>query len=614
MSWFSTATNKEASLPQEKAAALKSLALMPAGLKLNTPALPASANGFGLQKVVPDVVLVSAPVADLIVTVAEFPNVVEVLSGVDSSSPGLRVPIALQDKLLAVRIAPSQACIAYDPQFTKEIKPYLGTFHSALGERGLSFVLKFATTEVLASIRANALSRVDGRSSSIGGTSEATNQFREWVQAAKDIGATDLHMRIMEGSRGEVTVRIDGEIEPMPGPAGGIFTDRDVRQAMKSAFENLADKHSNSDGTFSEAKSMSCMIDSHLKIPNLRLRFSSQRGFFGPKAVVRLLPSEISAEPMPFSQMGFSPMQIAMMEKSQRLESGIVLQMGVTGSGKTTVAKTFLEAHPRNGRLAMYQVADPIEYLLRNVHQIYVQRDLMVLSEVGKKDPYSEVIESLMRMDPDVVDVGEVRDIISARALANVGKSGHLGMGTLHSDSLVGAINRLTDPKMGLTRQELTSGNLLASLNYQALVPLLCPHCAIDNAQKAIDDHGNSAEGRYLGRMLNTLETKFNISRNVFKFRNLEGCTICRHRGTKGLTIVAEMMMPEDPWLDLAAAGKDREAMRWWRKTYSDKNYASENTNGKLVIEHAMYKAIAGLIDPVSIERFGQLDALEIIN
>lgn len=550
---------------------------------------------------------------EIITTVGDFPARTEVLSGLESTTPGLRVPAALQDKILAVRMGSSQACIAYDPNATSEIKPYLNAFRSALAERGLTVKVVLATEEVLSAIRINDKSRGDSRGSAIGSKSEATELFREWVRAAKEMGATDLHMRIKDGGEGEVSVRIDGEIEPMPGSEGGIFTDRDVRQAMKSAFENLADKHSNSDGTFSEAKSMSCMMDTHLGIPNLRLRFSSQRGFFGPKAVVRLLPSEISAEPMPFSKMGFSPKQIALIEKSQRMESGVVLQMGVTGSGKTTVAKTFMEAHPRNGHLAMFQVADPIEYLLRNVHQIYVQRDLMVLSESGKKDPYSEVIESLMRMDPDVVDVGEVRDFISARALANVGKSGHLAMGTLHADSLSGAINRLTDPKLGLTRQELTSGNLLASISYQALVPLLCPHCAQDDSAEVLRNLGDCADGRYLRRLLDTSEQKFNIPRGLFRFRNPEGCVHCRGRGTKGLTIVAEMMMPEDGWLDLAAVGKDRDAMRWWRKTFSDKDLMSENTDGKLVIEHTIYKSIKGLVDPRSIERFGQLDALEIM-
>lgn len=584
------------------------LAIKPASRPLGAGPVPARA----LAAVPQDT---SGPT--LITSLSAFPAWSDVLSGVESSTPELRVPVALQDKIVAVRLSATTAMIAYDPASTQDVKLYIGIFRGALSSQGIRSETRTATSEVLSEIRKSASDRgSDGRGVK---SSDGVKIFREWVQAAKDLGATDLHMRILDGGRGEVMMRIDGVVEPIPSSAMGIFTDKVVRTAITAAFESLADKHSNSDGTFSDSKSMSCMIDTALQIPNLRLRFSSQRGFFGPKAVVRLLPSEISAEPMPFHVMGLSPRQIYLLEKAQRMESGVVLLMGVTGSGKTTVAKTFMEAHPQNGHLAMYQVADPIEYILRNVHQIYVQRDLMVLSEAGKKDPYSEVIESLMRMDPDVIDVGEVRDFISARALASVGKSGHLAMGTLHADGLGGAINRLTDPKMGLTRQELTSSHLVGFLAYQALVPLLCPKCKIDDAGIVLHELNNStkaadlSEARYLGRLLSTAETRFNIPRSSFSFRNTEGCSACRNRGTKGLTLVSEMMIPEDPWLDLAADGKDREAMRWWRNTYNNKDFFSENTDGKLVIEHTIFKAVSGLTDPRNIERFGQLDALEVL-
>lgn len=584
------------------------------------PVIAAPAPALGLKPKAHGPVLVSnntplrVEAPDLIREFSNFPAVQEVLSGVASTTPELRIPVDLQSCVIAVRISAHDSCVAYDPAFTEKVKPFLITFKSALMDRSLRVKTVLATTEVIKLVQENARALQASRSSTLGGNSDGVHQFREWVRAAKDAGSTDLHMRIMENGRGEVSVRVDGELEPVAGPDEGIFSDHVVRTAIKAAFESLADAKSNSGSTFSETSSMSCMIDSHLGIPNLRLRFSSQRGFFGPKAVVRLLPSEITTEPMSFKAMGFAPSQIQLLEKAQRLESGVVLQMGVTGSGKTTVAKTFMESHPHNGSMAMYQVADPIEYLLRNVHQIYVQRDLMVLSEAGKKDPYSEVIESLMRMDPDAVDVGEVRDFISARALANVGKSGHLAIGTLHVDSLVGAINRLTDPKLGLTRQELTGGRLLAFLSYQALVPVLCKAigCAL-NADEVLKTEKDTREGAYLGRLLGVCESKLSIGRDQFRFKNKEGCSECHGRGTKGLTMVAEMMLPEDGWLDFAAAGNDREAMRWWRKEHSDKDLTSEDMNGKLVIEHTIYKALKGDIDPRNIERFGQLDALEVL-
>jgi type II secretory ATPase GspE/PulE/Tfp pilus assembly ATPase PilB-like protein len=544
-------------------------------------------------------------------TVADFPTYQAVLSGPDTSTPGLTVPPELQNKVLALRLSATRAQIAYDPAATAEVKPFLAPMRSELTALGMSVLpgLLLASERVLESVRLSAESKEGGRAGRANTQSDGTALFREWILAAKEAGGTDVHLRILDSGRGEVCMRIDGEMEPIPNSDRGLFTDRDVNLAMKAAYESLADRHSNNDGTFSSSKSMSCMIDGALGIQNLRVRFASQRGFFGPKAVCRLLPAELSEKPMPFAEMGFSADQIELLEGAQRLSSGIALQMGETGSGKTTAAKTLLEDHPRNGRMAIYQVADPIEYILRGVHQIYVQRDLMVIAESGRKDPYSEVIESLMRMDPDLVDVGEVRDIVSARALSNVGKSGHFAIGTLHAPSVEGAINRLTDPKLGLSRQELTSGKLLGFLSYQALMPVVCPKCAVDWKQAVQDEAADDKAARYLGWLLGHLGS-IGMAAEQLRFRNHEGCSHCGHRGTKGLTMVAEMMMPEDPWLDLMAQGRDRDATAWWRSAHSDRNLLSGDQKGKLVLEHALFKAAKGMIDPRSVERVGSLRKL----
>jgi general secretion pathway protein E len=549
-------------------------------------------------------------------SLAEFPRREAVLSGPSASSPGLQIPASLQDHVLVVRIDATRAVLVYDPAHTARVKSYFAPLRSATMAQGLLMdgVPLLASSEVLRDVRLAAEAAV-AKSSQAGASSGGAKLFRQWVEAAKASGATDVHLSIIDGGRGQVSMRVDGELEPIEALSQGVYTDRDVRNAMKAAFENMADLHSNNDGTFSDAKSMSCMIDSRLGLPNVRLRFSSQRGFFGPKVVCRLLHSELDMVAMPFANMGLAPSQVELLHRAQRLESGAIVQTGVTGSGKTTAAKTFIETHPKNGLSAMYAVADPIEYLLRNVHQIYVQRDLITLETAGKKDPYSEVIESLMRMDPDLIDVGEVRDQISARAVANVAKSGHVALCTLHTDSLGGVINRLSDPKLGLTRQELTSSKVLGFMSYQALLAKLC-QCATDQAtaQQWHGAHQQHHEVAYIDGLIATITRQFGLEPDRFRFRNPEGCVHCRHRGTRGLTMVAEMMMPDDDWLDIAANGNDRAAMRHWRNTYSDRRVESANMEGKLVVEHTLYKALSGEVDPRNIERFGPLDQLEVLS
>lgn len=559
------------------------------------------------------------PPENVVQQIADFPPHKDVLTHPRSTNIALRIPKELQDKILVIKLEATRGRVVYDPQFAKQVMPYIAPIQSALGEVGISTggLPFFADTSVIRAVRLNSEKNTDTKSS-IGSKSDGANLFREWIRAAKEEKATDVHIRILDGGQAEVMMRVDGELEPISGSDRGLFTALDAMTAIKSAYEVLSDSRSNNSGTFSETSTLSSMIDAALGIPNLRLRFACLRGLYGPKAVIRLLPSNVSGKPLSFHDMGFARSHIQLFERAQRLDAGAIGQMGITGSGKTTAAKTFVETHPKYGSAAFYQVADPIEYPMSHMHQIYVQRNLLVLHEEGRKDLYSEAVESLLRNDPDLVDVGEVRDLLSARAMANIAKSGHLSMFTLHVDSIAGAINRLSDPKVGLTREELTGGNLLGLLAYQALVPLLCPHCKLNQQQvtQALHQRGDAnalREEHYIDHLAKVLSERFGLEPNILCWRNLAGCEHCRHRGTKGLTICAEVLMPDEKWLDLSAAGKDREAMRQWRHNYSDRNITSEDMNGKLVIEHAIYKAHMGLIDPRNIERFGQLLTMEIL-
>ena len=551
--------------------------------------------------------------------IADFPPHRSVLTHPRSSNIGLRIPDTLQDCIIAIKLEATRGLIVYDPAFSEQVMPYVTTIQSALSEVSISTGAQplLADTSVIRSVRLNADQNVESKTS-IGTKSDGVVLFKEWIRGAKEEKATDVHIRILDGGQAEVLMRVDGELEPITGSDRGLFTERDALNAMKSAYEVLSDRHSNNMGTFSETSTLSSMIDSALGIANIRLRFASLRGLYGPKAVVRLLPSNVNGKVMSFAEMGFAPSHVELFERAQRLDAGAIGQMGVTGSGKTTAAKTFVETHPKYGSAAFYQVADPIEYPIAQMHQIYVQRNLMTLNEAGKKDPYSEVVEALLRNDPDLVDVGEVRDLLSARAMANIAKSGHLSMFTLHVDSIAGAINRLTDPKVGLTREELAGGKMLGLLAYQALVPLLCSHCSLTQQELLIDlkrigDANSLREERYITYLSEVMGKRFGLDPNILRWRNPNGCDHCRKRGTKGLTICAEVLMPDDNWLDFSAEGKDREAIRNWRQKYSDRNPTSENMNGKLVIEHALYKAHIGLVDPRNVERFGQLETLEIL-
>ncbi|MDI9332499.1 MAG: ATPase, T2SS/T4P/T4SS family [Alphaproteobacteria bacterium] len=518
------------------------------------------------------------------------PEYVAILTGGDNVNESMRVPIDLP--IVGVRTQAQNALVLYVPEAPKRL---VVRIRNLLADAQYKVELQPVTTEVMELIKRHQ-ARVAARTTE--SLTEAAQQFASWVRIAMRQDAIDMHLECRAEGQGSVLMRVHGELEPI---VTGIMADT-VLTSIKAAYETLAADKTNSDGTFTDSKSVNCMIDSKLGIPGLQLRFTTQRGLFGPKASIRLLRTSVDSPIMDYAEMGFSPSQVSLLDRAARLESGLILFCGVTGSGKTTVERRFMAFHPLVGQGALYQVADPIEYAISGVHQIPVQRDITQAAGGHIKDEYTSTIESLLRMDPDLISIGEVRDTISARAAASVAKSGHVVMGTLHADGLSGVINRLTDPHLGLSREELTTSSMLALLQYQALVAVLCSYCKIPLSKYAINP--NEPDDRHLQNMVDALRNPIDIPIDNLHVRNHNGCKYCNHRGQSGLTIVSEMMIPDDHFLGLSQKGQDREAWHDYRLRYSDRDLTSGNQDGKTVAEHAIHKIFTGQLDPRVLSRF----------
>ena len=147
------------------------------------------------------------------------------------------------------------------------------------------------------------------------------------------------------------------------------------------------------------------------------------------------------------------------------LPNGIVLVTGPTGSGKTTTLYTALKNLNRP-ELKLFTVEDPIEYQLSGINQIQVQ------PQIGLDFPTA--LRSILRQDPDIVMIGEIRDLETARIAIQAALTGHLVFSTLHTNSAIAAITRLID--IGLERYLLAS--TIAGVMAQRLVRKLCPACS----------------------------------------------------------------------------------------------------------------------------------------
>ncbi|VTU46181.1 Type II traffic warden ATPase (plasmid) [Variovorax sp. SRS16] len=435
-----------------------------------------------------------------------------------------------------------------------------------------------------------------GEAGDVDRSARAGNEFMkesaEWVAYAVQNRATDIHLEV-RGSIGVVRVRVDGELEAMKGPNGGRYTAKFMEQCMASLFNNDQQSKSGSDSLFDKEKFLYCMVPYSERGLSLKLRFQSMKGNEGPKTVLRLLHVDENQPTLTFEQLGYAPSHVALWEQAMQTPSGMVLIAGVTGSGKSTLLKSFIELNPNTPRSAVSTIEDPVEYPIRGAHQIPIQRDLSDGKESAKR--YAETIGALMRSDPDIVMLGEIRDHFSANAAQQLAETGHMALGTVHAHLLSGIVPRLVNPEIGFSRQILTAPNIATLFAYQALVAKLCPACCMGTTEASQHDLSVATIAGHMKTL--------GIDAAPMRWKRIGGCTECRQRGTVGLTVAAEMLMPDEEWLRPIREGRDTDAVEVYRSR-SNGRFDDPDMTGKTVFEHTLYKALAGQVDARQCSRF----------
>lgn len=532
-----------------------------------------------------------------------------------------RLPKEFEYGIAAIEIGPKRAAILYDPSLSsKSVANEIGNLRTKLIsedymlERGESACTSAVIRALVDDHKSRNISEDDGISSS-----KSRALWEKIVDLSVRERATDIHVQIIR-NKAEVRIRVDGELEPLSDGSGGIYTASQAESAIAWGYTNGTQTDSNSNSQFQAKLNLYAMIRPRvISGKQIALRYQSVNGAYGPKVICRILNTDMDVPTLTYEELGYAASQAQNLKDAARTPSGLILFAGVTGSGKTTTLKTFIETHPGKGTSAFYSIEDPIEYPLRGVHQVPLQRDL--IDKVGSNAKYAEVVAALMRADPDGVLVGEIRDQATAMAAQQIVETGHMAAGTVHAHLISGIIPRLTDDEIGISRKVLTNPNILTLLAYQALVPILCPHCKIraDHESELIHVH-HSSDGTHvpddgleeLKYTITQLESRFKLPRDIFYYRRSAGCEKCSHRGTKGQTVVAEMFIPDREWLLLTREEKDYEAIQYFRH-FSDKQFDSSNMVGKTVFEHTLYKSIQGNIDPRQCSRFASLARFEIL-
>lgn len=249
---------------------------------------------------------------------------------------------------------------------------------------------------------------------------------------------------------------------------------------------------------------------------DIDFRVSTIPTAFGESVVMRIL--DRSRVELDFAKLGFGAAQIDMLRSLLRHTNGIILVTGPTGSGKTTSLYTALaELHSPERKL--FTVEDPIEYQFTGINQVQVQ------PTIGLSFPHA--LRSILRQDPDIIMIGEIRDLETARIAVQASLTGHLVLSTLHTNSASGTITRLID--MGIENYLLTS--TIKGVLAQRLIRRLCSHCSRPHP-----------EADYWVERLRDKVQKIGEP-SLPNIRDAVGCEVCGGHGFVGRSTIAEILM-----------------------------------------------------------------------
>ena len=328
------------------------------------------------------------------------------------------------------------------------------------------------------------------------------------IRQAIDERASDIHIEPFE-NKIFLRYRIDGHLYNIPPPAPHLNLPIVSRIKILSKL-NIAEKRLPQDGALS----------ARLENRNVDIRVSTVPTIWGEKVVMRILDKE--AVPLQLTNLGFTAKQIESIRKALSSPYGLFFITGPTGSGKSTTLYAAVNelVDPTKNILT---VEDPVEYKIEGINQVAVKSDIGLTFAVALK--------AFLRQDPDIIMVGEIRDLETASICVRAALTGHFVLSTLHTNDAASAITRLTD--IGVEHYLLTPS--LVMIMGQRLARRLCTKCK-EPYEPTPEEHGK-------------IQFKSDL---IYRAK---GCEDCKSTGYKGRIVVAEVLSVGDEIRALIAKG-----------------------------------------------------------
>jgi len=375
------------------------------------------------------------------------------------------------------------------------------------------------------------------------------------INRAIEMGASDLHIESFE-NRLKISYRIDGVIHEVESPPNNLKA-AVISRIKIMAKLNIAERRLPQDGRFK--------LRVHGK--ELDMRVSTIPTIYGESVVLRLLVKDSVV--FGLSELGVTENNIRKINELLSLPHGMILVTGPTGSGKSTTLYTALNIL-NNGQRKIITVEDPVEYQVEGVNQIQVKPSIGLT--------FSSALRSIVRQDPDVIMVGELRDIETAKICVQSALTGHLVLSTLHTNDAAGSVTRLLE--MGIDDYLLTS--TLNAVVGQRLARVLCEHCKTSYTP----DDTEIAD-------LNL--RRYTDNHDISLFHSV-GCEKCNGSGYRGRVVIEELLIVNDRIRKLILGHADAGEIQ---KAAIEDNMNSMYGNGCL-------KALAGITTMEEILRVTQ--------
>ncbi|EIS1621835.1 Flp pilus assembly complex ATPase component TadA [Salmonella enterica subsp. enterica serovar Sandiego] len=421
-----------------------------------------------------------------------------------------------------------------------------------------------------------------------------------YFMVAKEIGASDIHGTTLPGLT-RIEMRVHGELETI-----SELAEEDGKAQAATIILSMCDV---TEPQFYAGRKQDGRVAAKFlrKVGLFGARYSHTPTADGLHFVMRVIPDDGDVVPT-LEKLGFLPEQIRLIKRILRLPEGLVILSGPTGAGKSTTLRACSDLYLERTRYKkrLLTVEDPPEGRIRGAIQTPILCDKADEAEVRRA--WERALSSALRLDPDAILPGELRDLISILAGIFAAQTGHLVLTTLHANSAFSIPERMIT--MGANAGLVADAQLLIGLISQRLVQVLCPHCRVPWSVKK--DQITPEEREYLEKYCSVEGI---CQPENLHFRNEAGCPACRKavviggkqvatvgQGVAGRSVVAEVVRPDTMLFRLLIQEGKEAAKAYWLS----------ELGGITRRIHLLHKLNAGLVDPLDADLIVPLDEDEV--